>query len=613
MSKEDTQKQGFQAEVKQLLDIVIHSLYTDKEIFIRELVSNAADALEKVRLKQLTENAVYERDFPLEINITTDEENNTLTISDNGIGMNRDELKENLGTIAHSGTKAFLEQLKEKGDNNADVIGQFGVGFYSAFMAADEVEVYTHSWDAESENLKWTSDGATGYTIEEVDTQPRGCKMVLKLKEGQEEFAKAENVKSILERYSNFVSFPINLNEERVNKVEALWLKSKKDISEEEYEDFYKFIAGAWDKPRYTMHFSADAPLAINSLLFVPQENQEQFGMGQMEAGVSLYCRKVLIDAKPQKLLPEWLRFLRGVIDSEDLPLNISRESMQDSALIQKLNKLITKRFLKFLERQAKDDVEKYEDFYNKFSRFLKEGIATSFEHQESLAKLLRFESTMTEEGKLTSFAEYIDRAKEEQNEIYYIVGQSREVIENGPYLEAFKARGIEVAIFSDAVDQYVFDTMPEFQGKKLVSADRADIELDEVETEGEALDEASLTSLTAWMGETLGERVEKVEAGKRLVDSPVAALAPQEAPNAQMRAMMKAMGQEVPESKVVLEVNPRHEVIKGLASLKESDAELATIVSEQLTDNALLAAGLLENPQQMVNRINDLLARVAK
>ena len=613
MSKEDTQKQGFQAEVKQLLDIVIHSQYTDKKIFNRELVSNAADALEKVRLKQLTENAVYERDFPLEINITTDEENNTLTISDNGIGMNRDELKENLGTIAHSGTKAFLEQLKEKGDNNADVIGQFGVGFYSAFMAADEVEVYTHSWDAESENLKWTSDGATGYTIEEVDTQPRGCKMVLKLKEGQEEFAKAENVKSILERYSNFVSFPINLNEERVNKVEALWLKSKKDISEEEYEDFYKFIAGAWDKPRYTMHFSADAPLAINSLLFVPQENQEQFGMGQMEAGVSLYCRKVLIDAKPQKLLPEWLRFLRGVIDSEDLPLNISRESMQDSALIQKLNKLITKRFLKFLERQAKDDVEKYEDFYNKFSRFLKEGIATSFEHQESLAKLLRFESTMTEEGKLTSFAGYIDRAKEEQNEIYYIVGQSREVIENGPYLEAFKARGIEVAIFSDAVDQYVFDTMPEFQGKKLVSADRADIELDEVETEGEALDEASLTSLTAWMGETLGERVEKVEAGKRLVDSPVAALAPQEAPNAQMRAMMKAMGQEVPESKVVLEVNPRHEVIKGLASLKESDAELATIVSEQLTDNALLAAGLLENPQQMVNRINDLLARVAK
>lgn len=614
MATTDIEKHGFQAEVKQLLDIVIHSLYTDKEIFVRELVSNAADALEKLRLRQLTDNSVVDGDLPLEINITTDEENNTLTISDAGIGMTRAELQENLGTIAHSGTKAFLEQLKEKGDSNADVIGQFGVGFYSAFMAADEVEVHTHSWDAEAgEHLVWTSDGSTGYTIEDSSGISRGSRMVLKLKEGQEEFSKAERIKEILEKYSNFVSFPINLNGETVNKVEALWLKSKSDISEEDYTEFYKFVAGAWDEPRYTMHFSADAPLSINSLLFVPQENQEQFGMGQMEAGVSLYCRKVMIDAKPKNLLPDWLRFLKGVIDSEDLPLNISRESMQDSALIQKLNKLITKRFLKFLEKQAKDDSEKYEEFFMKFSRFLKEGIATSFEHQESLSTLLRFESTMTDAGKLTSFAEYIDRAKEDQNEIYYIVGASREVIENGPYLEAFKARGIEVAMFTDAVDQYVFDTMPEFKGKKLVSADRADIELDDVATEGDALDEASLTTLTSWMAETLGERVEKVEAGKRLVDSPVAALAPQDAPNAQMRAMMKAMGQDAPEPKVVLEVNPRHQVIKNLASLKDSDAELAGMVTQQLTDNALLAAGMMDNPQKMVNRMNDLLAKIVK
>lgn len=612
--KAETEKHGFQAEVKQLLDIVIHSLYTDKEIFVRELVSNAADALEKLRLRQLTDNSVVDGDLPLEINITTDEESNTLTITDSGIGMTREELQQNLGTIAHSGTKAFLEQLKEKGDSNADVIGQFGVGFYSAFMAADEVEVHTRSWDEEAgEHLVWTSDGSTGYTIEDSSGITRGSRMVLKLKEGQEEFAKGDRIKAILEKYSNFVSFPINLNGEVVNKVEALWLKSKSDISTEDYTEFYKFVAGAWDEPRYTMHFSADAPLAINSLLFVPQENQEQFGMGQMEAGVSLYCRKVLIDAKPKNLLPDWLRFLKGVIDSEDLPLNISRESMQDSALIQKLNKLITKRFLKFLEKQAKDDSEKYEEFFAKFSRFLKEGIATSFEHQESLAKLLRFESTMTDAGKLTSFADYIDRAKEDQNEIYYIVGASREVIENGPYLEAFKARGIEVAIFSDAVDQYVFDTMPEFKGKKLVSADRADIELDDVATEGDSLDEESLKGLTDWMAETLGERVEKVEAGKRLVDSPVAALAPQDAPNAQMRAMMKAMGQEAPEPKVVLEVNPRHQVIKNLSALRESDAELAAMVTQQLTDNALLAAGMMDNPQNMVNRMNDLLAKIVK
>jgi len=614
MATAEIEKHGFQAEVKQLLDIVIHSLYTDKEIFVRELVSNAADSLEKLRLKQLTENSVVEADLPLEIFITTDEEKNTLTIADHGIGLTRAELGENLGTIAHSGTKAFLEQLKEKGDSNADVIGQFGVGFYSAFMAADEVEVHTHSWDpAAGEHLVWTSDGSTGYTIEDSADIQRGARVVMKLKEGQEEFSKAERIKEILEKYSNFVSFPINLNGEKINKVEALWLKSKSEISTEEYSEFYKFVAHAWDEPRYTMHFSADAPLAINSLLFVPNDNQEQFGMGQMEAGVSLYCRKVLIDAKPKNLLPEWLRFLKGVIDSEDLPLNISRESMQDSALIQKLNKLITKRFLKFLEKQAKDDSEQYDEFYAKFSRFLKEGIATSFEHQAQLASLLRFESTMTDAGKTTSFAEYIDRAKEDQEAIYYIVGASREVIENGPYLEAFKARGIEVAIFTDAVDQYVFDTMPEFSGKKLISADRADIELDDVATEGEALEEKELEALTGWMAETLGERVEKVEAGKRLVDSPVAALAPQEAPNAQMRAMMKAMGQEAPEAKVVLEVNPRHEVIKNLNVLRGTNADLAAMVTQQLTDNALLAAGMMDNPQNMVNRMNELLATIVK
>lgn len=612
MSTAEIQQHGFQAEVKQLLDIVIHSLYTDREIFIRELVSNASDALEKLRLKQLTENSVYQGDLDLKISITTDEENKTLTISDYGIGMTREELQQNLGTIAHSGTKAFLEQLKEKGDGNADVIGQFGVGFYSAFMAAETVDVYTHSWNESGENLKWTSDGATGYTIEEVDEQARGCKLVIHLKEGQEEFAKASRVKAILEKYSNFVTFPIELNGERVNKVEALWMKSKGDVSEEEYTEFYKFVAHAWDEPRYTMHFSADAPLAINALLFVPGENQEQFGMGQMEAGVSLYCRKVLIDAKPQKLLPEWLRFLRGVIDSADLPLNISRESMQDSALISKLNKLITKRFLKFLEKEAKSDAAAYEEFYGKFSRFLKEGIATNFEHQEQLAGLLRFESTATEAGKLTCFAEYLERAKDGQEEIYYLAGVSRSLIEQGPYLEAFKARGLEVALFTDTVDQYVLDSMPEFKGKKLIPADRADIEMDEVEAEGESLPANEVAALSSWMSDTLGERVEKVEAGKRLVNSPVVALAPKDAPNAQMMAMMKAMGQEVPTPKVTLEINPRSEVIRNLSSLRERDEELAAIVVQQLTDNALLAAGLLENPQEMVGRLNALLARVS-
>ena len=603
---------SFQAEVRQLLDIVLHSLYTDKEIFVRELVSNASDALEKMRLKQLTEKDFFEPDRELGIEITVDEEAKTLTIADSGIGMNKDELVENLGTIAHSGTKAFLEKMKE-GGTDADVIGQFGVGFYSAFMAADKVEVSTHSWENDKAGHTWSSDGATGYSIDENAEAKRGCSIVVHLKEGMEEFSQVSNIKSILEKYSNFVSFPITLNDEHINKVDALWLKNKKEVTVEQYSEFYKFTAKAFDEPRYTMHFSADAPLAINALLFTPTENTEQFGMGQMEPGVSLYCRKVLIDAKPEKLLPEWLRFLRGVIDSEDLPLNISRESMQDSALVQKLNKMITKRYLKFLEKEAKDNPESYEDFYGKFSRFLKEGIATSYEHQEQLAGLLRFESSMQEKGELTNFAQYIDRTKEEQESIYYLTGMSRDAIESGPYLEAFKARGLEVCFFTEPVDQYVMEALPEFKGKKLVSADRAEIDLDDVDSEGESLNEKDSEQLIKFLEEELSARIEKVESSGRLVDSPVAALTPKDAPNAQMRAMMQSMGQDMPATKATLEINPRHEVIHGLHKLISSDEDTAKLIAQQLTDNALLAAGLLENPHQMATRMNELIAKLVK
>ena len=603
---------SFQAEVRQLLDIVIHSLYTDKEIFVRELVSNASDALEKMRLKQLTEKGVYEADRELAIEITTDEEAKTITIADSGIGMNQEELVENLGTIAHSGTKAFLEKMKE-GGSDADVIGQFGVGFYSAFMAAYKVEVVTHSWEEGTEGHTWSSDGTTGYSIDETAEAQRGCKIIVHLKDDMAEFSQEARIKSILEKYSNFVSFPIKLNEEHINKVEALWLKNKKEVTEEQYSEFYKFTAHAFDEPRYTMHFSADAPLAINALLFTPTENTEQFGMGQMEAGVSLYCKKVLIDAKPEKLLPEWLRFLRGVIDSADLPLNISRESMQDSALVQKLNTLITKRYLKFLDKEAKDNTESYLDFYKKFSRFLKEGIATSYEHQEQLANLLRFESSMQESGEFTNFAQYIDRAKDEQESIYYLTGMSRDAIESGPYLEAFKARGLEVCFFTEPVDQYVMEALPEFKGKKLVSADRAEIDLDDVATEGEALSEKDSEQLIEFLEKELTARVDKVEASGRLVDSPVAALTPKDAPNAQMRAMMQSMGQDMPATKATLEINPRHAVIHGLHKLMSTDEDTAKLIAQQLTDNALLSAGLLENAHQMSTRMNQLIEKLVK
>ena len=606
-----SEHQSFQAEVRQLLDIVIHSLYTDREIFTRELVSNASDALEKLKLIQLTENNVYQGETELQISLTTDEEARTLTIADTGIGMTREELVQNLGTIAHSGTKAFLKNLQEKGSQAGGMIGQFGVGFYSVFMVADRVDVYTHSWRTDAPSLKWSSDGREGYDIEEVEQADRGAKMVIHLKEEFAEYAKSSRIQDLLTKYSNFVAFPILLNGERVNKVEALWLKSKNEVSEQEYEDFYRFTAKAWDKPRFTMHFTADTPLDIHALLFVPEENQERFGFGVMQPGVALYCKRVLIDAQPDGLLPEWLRFVRGVIDSADLPLNISRESMQDSALVKKLGQVVTKRLLKFLEKKASDEVEAYRAFYQGFSRFIKEGIVSSHEHRDALAGLLRFESSMTEGDALSSFDDYIARMKSEQKEIYYLAGTSREVMESGPYLEAFKARGLEVAYFTEGVDEFVFESLTEFQGKKLVRADQADIELEDTAMDGESMSEADVSALQSWWQDSMSASVKEVKTGKRLVGSPVVALVPEDAPNAQMRAMMKAMGQDAPEIKPVLEINPRHALVKKLASLRESNPEVAGLVAQQLVDQAMLAAGLVEHPQQLATRMNEILEKV--
>ena len=609
---ETKEKHSFEAEVQQLLDIVINSLYTDKEIFVRELVSNASDSLEKLRHLQLTEKSIYEPKQDLEIRIDLDEEAKTITITDTGIGMTREELQENLGTIAHSGSKKFFQAMSEEGKKEANLIGQFGVGFYSAFMVSDEVDVYTHSWREDGESLKWSSDGKTGYQIEEVETLPRGARMVIRLKEGQEEYATKQRVQALLERYSNFVPFPILLDGERVNKVEALWLKNKKEVTDEQYEEFYKFAAHAFDAPRLTMHFSADAPIAINALLFVPQENPERAGMGQVDPGVALYCKKVLIDPEPKGLLPEWLRFLKGVIDSADLPLNISRETMQDSALVQKLNRLITKRFIKFLERQAKSEEDAYAEFYQRFSRFLKEGVAMDITHKDQLTKLLRYDSSMAEDGKLTGFDDYVARAKEGQEEIYFLLAPNREAVESGPYIEAFKARGLEVIFMYDAIDEYVIGSLPEFEGKKLVPIDRADLELEEVpedtsEEKGEKLEEAASSELCEWLKEKLGDKVGDVKESSRLVDSPAMATSPQDAMSPQMRQMMKQMnpdGGELDSPKVTLEVNAKHALIKKLAEARESKPEFAELIAAQIYDNAMIAAGLLDDGKDMVARM---------
>ncbi len=607
----------FQAEIKQLLDIVVHSLYTEKEIFVRELVSNASDALEKLRHTQLTEKDIFEGDKELEINLTTDDKAHTLTIQDTGIGMTHDELVKNLGTIAHSGSKAFLQALKDGGAKNDNLIGQFGVGFYSAFMVAKSVKVYSRSWQSAESGHVWTSDGSGSYSVEEVADLSRGTKIVIELNDDSHEYATADRVKAILERYSAFVTFPINLNGDRVNKVSALWLRSKSEITDEEYTEFYKFQAHAYDEPRLKLHFSADAPLAINSILFVPQNNPEKFGMTRAEPAVSLYCRKVLIDPSPKDLLPEWARFLKGVIDSEDLPLNISRETMQDRALIDKLGKVVTKRFLKFLGEEAKNRPDDFDKFYREFGYFVKEGAATDFTHKEQLSKLLRFESSLTDKGKQTSLADYVSRMGEEQKEIYFLIGPSRDAIERGPYLEGFKARNLEVLFCYEAVDDYVMRHLGEFDGKKLVAADSADVKLADKEQEGEALSKDEMDALAKWLKETLGDRVNEVKASDRLVDSPAAVLNADSFMTPQMRAMMKAMqkdgeeGAAPPPLKVNLELNPRHAVIKKLSAGKDTDAEKSGLVAEQLFDNAMLAAGLLEDPSTMVQRLYKLLEQV--
>ncbi|MFD2256977.1 molecular chaperone HtpG [Luteolibacter algae] len=611
MSETTTEKHVFQAEIQQLLELVVHSLYTDKDIFLRELISNASDSMEKVRHLEGTEKNFKDAGDELQITLEMDKEAKTITLTDRGVGMTREELVENLGTIAHSGTKAFLQQMKESGGSPAGLIGQFGVGFYSAFMVADKVEVYSRSWKENGENLRWESDGKTGYEIEEVGELPRGVKIVLHLNESSVDFAEEFRVKSLIERYSNFVGFPILLDGKRINEVEALWLKNKSEVSEEQYKAFYQFACKSFDEPVYRMHFSADAPISINSLIFVPGENPEKMGFGKVDGGVSLYCKKVLIDPEPKGLLPEWLRFVKGVVDSADLPLNISRETMQDSALVKKLNNVLSKRIIKMFEKEASADPAKYRDFYKKFERFFKEGIATDFANKDALAKLLRFETSMTDAGEVCSLVDYVGRMKDGQEKIYFLVGQNRDQIESGPYVEAFKARGLEVIYFTDAVDEYVVDALGEFDGKKLASIRHAGVELDDMEKDGDALSEEEVTGLCEFLASELGEKVSKVSGGKRLVESPIIALVPEDGMSPQIRQMMKAMDENFKdEVKVELEINPRHPLIKKLAQSKSSSPETAKLVAAQLLDNALISAGLLDDARDTIQRMNSLMEK---
>ncbi|MFZ3130051.1 MAG: molecular chaperone HtpG [Desulfosporosinus sp.] len=603
----------FQTEIRQLLDIVIHSFYTEREIFLRELISNAADAMEKERYTQLTGPEVKDKDLPLEIRIDTDDNAHTLTITDTGIGMTKEELVENLGTIAHSGSKEFIKHLSAKGDQkDLNLIGQFGVGFYSAFMVADKVTFYTRSYQMEGESLVWESDGVGSYTITEGEDLSRGTTIVLHLKEDAYDYAKAETIQRVIKQYSSFVPYPIIVNGQKVNTVEALWTKNKNEITDEGYNEFYKFIANAYDEPLFRLHFSSDAPININTLLFVPRENIEQFGFGRTEPGVNLYCKKILIQEKSPNILPEWLRFLRGVIDSEELPLNISRETMQDNALVSKLSKVVTSRFLKFLDDQATSEPEKYKEFWEKFNFFIKEGAANDFTHRKELVKLLQFESSNTQSGELVSLADYVGRMKEDQTAIYYVNGSTREGIEAGPYLEVFRDKGYEVIYTYAAIDDYIFGSLGEFEGKKLISADQNDLDLgkDEPKDRSElALSEEEVKALTDWLKEVLGSKVTEVRESRRLVDSPAVVLSPYGTNS--MQRMMQLMNKDLNNiGPSVLEINASHQMIKRLDEARKNEDPFAKIAAEQIFENAQIAAGLIIDPRGMVKRLNEILER---
>jgi len=603
----------FGAEVNQLLDIVVNSLYTDREIFVRELISNAADALEKLRYLKLIHNDLFDEDLPLEIRIELDGDKRTFTIYDTGVGMTRDELVENFGTIAHSGSKAFIKNLAQGNLRDANLIGQFGVGFYSAFMVAERVEVHTRSYIKEEQGWKWTSHGSGSYSIEKVDGLTRGTRVVLYLKEDAGDFTKPDNIKGIIKKYSGFVPFPILVNGERVNTVQALWTKNKSEVREEEYTEFYRYIANAYDEPLFTFHFSADAPIAINAILFVPGENFERFGLGKLEPGVNLYCRRILIQQKSD-ILPPWLRFVRGVVDSEELPLNISRESMQGNALVGRLRRVITGRFLKFLNQQAKNKDGRYKEFWEKFGMFIREGAAADTDFRDELVELMRFESSKLEPGRLVSLEEYVERMKEGQEAIYYLNAPSREMAEAGPYMEAFRQRDLEVIFTRDAVDDYILSLLGEYKGKKLVSADQDNLKLIDTSKEeaaGEdALPEQEAGDLIKWLKKVLGDRISEVRESERLVESPAVVLNPEGFTGGMQRVMQavnKEMGGIGPK---VLEINTRHRLVKALNFLRKNDEQFARVAAEQILDNALISAGLMVEFGTMVDRVYRILER---
>jgi molecular chaperone HtpG len=630
----ETQKEtlGFQTEVKQLLHLMIHSLYSNKEIFLRELISNASDAVDKLRFEALSKPDLLEGGAELKIRVSFDKDANTVTLEDNGIGMNRDDVITHLGTIAKSGTADFMKNLTGDQKKDSHLIGQFGVGFYSAFIVADKVDVYSRrAGTPASEGVHWSSKGEGEFEVATVEKADRGTKIVLHLKPGESEFADGWRLRNIIKKYSDHIALPIELPKEQtvaegeevpalewetVNRASALWTRPRTEVKDEEYQEFYKHIAHDYENPLAWSHNKVEGKLEYSSLLYVPA--RAPFDLYQREApkGLKLYVQRVFVMDQAESFLPLYLRFIKGVIDSNDLSLNVSREILQKDPIIDSMKKALTKRVLDMLEKLAKNEPEKYQGFWKNFGQVMKEGPAEDFANKEKIAGLLRFASTHGDDGEQNvSLTDYLARAKEGQDKIYYLTGETYAQVKNSPHLEVFRKKGIEVLLLTDRIDEWLMSYLSDFDGKSFVDVARGDLDLGNLDSEEDkkAAEEVAKAKegLVERIKAALGESVSEVRVSHRLTDSPAILAIGEQDLGMQMRQILEASGQKVPESKPIFEFNPAHPLIEKLDA--EQSEERFGDLSHILLDQAALAAGdSLKDPAAYVRRLNKLLVELS-
>lgn len=615
---EATDSYHFQAEIKQLLNILVHSLYQDREIFLRELISNASDALTQLHFQMLTDRNVHDAEAELAIHLQIKEKEGTkwLIVKDAGIGMTAEELIENLGTIAQSGARAFLKKVSENDSSPGDIIGQFGVGFYSVFMVADTVRVVSRSYDPEAEPAAWISRGDDTFQIEAAEKEDRGTEIWIELKDDAGEFASEWKLKEIVKRHSDFVGYPIYLNGEQLNQQQPLWRKSPSDVSEEDYHSFYKQMTMDFQEPLAVVHFHSDAPIHVRALLFVPASRDRGILALRKEPGLKLYSQNVLIQEYNKELLPEWLRFVDGIVESEDLPLNVSRETVQSNRFMRQMGKILRRRVVRALEEVANGDNDKYAVFWKQHGRTLKEGLISDPGSLEDVLPLLRYHSTDSE-TKLTSLNAYVERMPEDQEAIYTVLGDSIHAVSNSPHLDPFRARDIEVLLWIDPLDSFLAPLIKEFKDKPVKNIDDAGLELPEDEESTEehtSLEEAVFNRFIGRCVTVLGDRVHEVRASRMLKTSPVRLVSPEDISDREMQRIYRFLDEDYEVPKRILEVNRNHSLIVDLALLvsERSSDPLIDLAIEQLYESALVQEGLHPDPARMVPRIEKLLALAA-